>query len=108
METPSEEGSQSNLSVLIFKCHLDQKSILLPPHFRKKKRFRFDALKSGIYIFMYKMESSMKKENTLRKKEWKNPAKKRALQKIVSDIRTEVKYGSIHYLEGSKVPFGGE
>ncbi|MEC7986901.1 MAG: hypothetical protein VX278_17155 [Myxococcota bacterium] len=50
----------------------------------------------------------MKKENTLRKKEWKNPAKKRALQKIVSDIRTEVKYGSIHYLEGSKVPFGGE
>ena len=61
------------------------------------------------YIFLcIKMESSMKKENTLRKKEWKNPAKKRALQKIVSDIRTEAKYGSIHYLEGSKVPFGGE
>ena len=50
----------------------------------------------------------MKKENTLRKKEWKNPAKQKTLQRIVNDIRAEVKVGSSAYLDGSKVPFGGE
>ena len=50
----------------------------------------------------------MKKDNTLRKKEWKNPAKQKELQRIVNEIRTEVKVGSAQYLDGSKVPFGGE
>ena len=50
----------------------------------------------------------MKNANTLRKKEWKNPAKQKDLQKVLSKIRTEAKSGAIHYLKGSEVPFGGE
>ena len=54
------------------------------------------------------MEFVMKKDNTVRKKGLQNPAKQKQLMRIVNEIRTEVKVGSAQYLNGSKVPFGGE
>ena len=50
----------------------------------------------------------MKQQNALRKKQLKNPAKQKSLQKVVAKIRQEVGKGSVHYLKGSEVPFGGE